>query len=327
MSESRDHAALLELFRQEPELALWLARRFGRVTLPAEHTSSSTDPLLKAVNLAPDVTVLVRDVADKLVLAMPVEVQRGLDPDKEYTLPCYVWLTRERFRCPTRVLVIATRDDIAERLRRPIRNGPGNVTRVIVLGPRDVPRITDLAAARANPALAVLSAAMHARSANGPPVARAAVEALTSLPGAHVRIYSPLVFGKLSQHAIHEILEDIMQQHQQRPDEEDGIGYEATMEILLDLRKRCEQEGRRKGQAEGLVEGLARGEAEGKAAEALRSRADLLLRLLERRGLEVDEAAVKRIQECRSRARLDQWFDRAIEASRISQVFVPPKRR
>lgn len=44
-------------------------------------------------------------------------------------------------------------------------------------GPEDVPRITDLAEARANPALAVLSAAIHARFVDGHQVSRAAVEA------------------------------------------------------------------------------------------------------------------------------------------------------
>jgi len=57
---------------------------------------------------------------------------------------------------------------VVEWARQPIVHGP-SVMYVIVLGPEDVPRITDLAAARANPALAVLSAAIHAAVRGRPP--------------------------------------------------------------------------------------------------------------------------------------------------------------
>lgn len=296
MPETHEHAALIELFRQEPELVTWLVERFAGVEIPAEHSSSATDPLLKVVNLAPDVAVLVRDSHGKLVLALPVEVQRDKDPEKRYTWPCYEALIRERFRCPTHVLVIALRKDVAEWARQPIVHGT-SVMYVIVLGPEDIPRITDLAEARANPALAVLSAAIHARFADGHRVSRAAVEALTCLPDAHLRVYSPLVFGNLSQAAIHVILEDIMQEHQENPRQEEGIGYEATMEILLDLRARSRDEG------------------------ALRNRAAMLLRLLDRRALAVDEATRARVTACEDAVQLEAWFDRAVVASCIDEVF------
>lgn len=126
---------------------------------------------------------------------------------------------------------------------------------------------------------------------------RAAVEALTCLPDAHIRVYSPLVFGNLSQAAIHAILEDIMQQHHENPRQEEGIGYEATMEILLDLRARSEIKG------------------------ALRKQASMLLRLMDRRGLAVDEATRARVTACEDADQLEQWFDRAIVASRPDEVF------
>lgn len=147
-----------------------------------------------------------------------------------------------------------------------------------------------------NPALAVLSAAIHTRFADGHQVARAAIEALTSLPDAHLRVYSPLVFDNLSQAAIQALLEDLMQQHHENPKEE-GIGYEATMEIFRDLRERSRDEG------------------------ALRNRASMLLRLLDRRGLTVDAATRARVTACEDADQLEQWFDRAIVASRTDEVF------
>jgi len=126
---------------------------------------------------------------------------------------------------------------------------------------------------------------------------RAAVEALTCLPDAHIRVYSPLVFDNLSQEALHALLEDIMHQHHEDRAEEQGIGYEATMEILLDLRARSRDEG------------------------ALRKQASMLLRLLDRRGLAVDEATRARVTACEDADQLEQWFDRAIVAGHIDEVF------
>lgn len=61
--------------------------------------------------------------------------------------------------------------------------------------------------------------------------------------------------------------------------------------------------------------------AEGKA-EGLREGASLmLLRLLERRGFEITVEVQERVLSCEQQERLQQWFDRALEAHGLDEVF------
>lgn len=58
------------------------------------------------------------------------------------------------------------------------------------------------------------------------------------------------------------------------------------------------------------------GEAEGRA----RGKAEMLLRLLARRGFDLDSSAQARVLHA-SAAELDAWFDRAIDAGQLADVF------
>jgi hypothetical protein len=70
----------------------------------------------------------------------------------------------------------------------------------------------------------------------------------------------------------------------------------------------------------GRVEGEARGEARGEAKGLARA----LLRLLSAKGVRVDEASQQRIQDCRDVSTLERWLDRALNATRISEVLDGP---
>ncbi len=63
---------------------------------------------------------------------------------------------------------------------------------------------------------------------------------------------------------------------------------------------------------EGKAEGKAEGRAEGKA--------EMLLRLLARRGFDLDSSTQARVAHA-SGAELDTWFDRAIDAGQLDDVF------
>ncbi|MCY1083231.1 hypothetical protein [Archangium lansingense] len=66
----------------------------------------------------------------------------------------------------------------------------------------------------------------------------------------------------------------------------------------------------------GIQKGLARGREEG----LLRGRAEAVLRILTARGVHADEAARQRILSCTDGATLDRWFDRALNATTLSEV-------
>jgi hypothetical protein len=84
----------------------------------------------------------------------------------------------------------------------------------------------------------------------------------------------------------------------------------AHKETLVD---RLLAEGRTEGRAEGRAEGEARGRAEGEAV--------LLLRVLQARGLEVPGDVRDMITSCGDTAQLEAWFDRAISAASLDDVF------
>ncbi|WP_433929450.1 hypothetical protein [Sorangium cellulosum] len=55
---------------------------------------------------ADGIVVLLVGEQQRPAMAIVVEVQLGVDPDKPYAWPVYVTQTRARHRCPTRLLVV-----------------------------------------------------------------------------------------------------------------------------------------------------------------------------------------------------------------------------
>ncbi|MGI5217770.1 hypothetical protein [Nocardia sp. CA-290969] len=65
------------------------------------------------------------------------------------------------------------------------------------------------------------------------------------------------------------------------------------------------------------AEGRDEGRVEGRVEDVI----EKTLRLLEARGIDVPGPARKRIQSCLDLEVLDRWFDRAITATDIAEVF------
>jgi hypothetical protein len=291
--ESPEHAALVELFRHHPELAATLAARVGRITLPKGYGVRVGDPTQRAFHLVPDLVIEVCDADGTPVLALIVEVQREVDPDKRFTWPAYQWLERLRRRCECVVLVVATTRKVAAWASPPIECGT-SVSQVIVLGPDDVPRITDLAVATANPGLAVLSAAIHGGEGEGEPVTRAACLAQYTLHEHEAQQYNELVFHALSRQAVRHIIEDLMHELSEQQEQERRADIEQLKRLLTEL---YEVKGERNATAR------------------------LLLRQLAIRGFQVDEATSARVRDCRDLAQLETWFDRVVTAKTLDEVF------
>jgi hypothetical protein len=66
-----------------------------------------------------------------------------------------------------------------------------------------------------------------------------------------------------------------------------------------------------------VEEQLERGRQQGEVT----GRAGSLLRLLAGRRIHVDDQSRQRIMSCTDIATLDQWFDRAVNATQLSEVF------
>jgi hypothetical protein len=89
-------------------------------------------------------------------------------------------------------------------------------------------------------------------------------------------------------------------------------GVQRAEELMPTWAEKYFEQGRQKGAEEGRLMGRVEGQAEG--------RAEYLLRILTSRGVHVDDKARQRILSCTDTATLDQWFERALKATQLSDV-------
>ncbi|WP_170229812.1 hypothetical protein [Polyangium fumosum] len=263
---SLPHEAILELFRNRPVLAAELLAEVFSVSLPA-----FTEARIESADIADviprelraDLLVLLLD--GQAVLVILVEAQLSADPDKSFAWPAYVVGARARYRCPACLLVVTHDATLAARLARPIVLGPGEARLTpFVLGPQGIPVVTEEAAARERPELAVLSAMAHGRTDVGLDVAIAAIAGSAGIADPDRKaIYMDVVLYSLGE-AARRAIEALMLKNY-RPQS--------------DLGRKFFAEGHAEGLAAGHAEGLAEGHAEGLLEGELR----LLVRQLERR--------------------------------------------
>lgn len=286
MHESDEHADLINLFNRHPDLAARFIEQCGGIRLPAGCTFQVGDPVYRS-KYESDSLHLVRDARGAAILAIVIETQRRIKPIKLETWPAYMWLVRALYHCECQVLVITTSRKVAAWARQPIHNGRGSVTRVSVLGPETFPRISDPQEARAEPALAALSAAMHAGDPDALPIQQAALLATQDLPEADVLLYCSLIFRGQHPKIAQRILEDLMQQQGQQQPRTGFRAYLAHMEALT----------------------------------AASTRAEILLNLLEQRGVRVDAKSRRRILASKDIRQLDTWLGRVLTVQSASELF------
>jgi len=138
------------------------------------------------------------------VQGIVVEVQLAQDDDKKYVWPAYVCNLRNRIRSPVCLFVVTVDAGVARWARQWVKIGGDHLFRPWVLGPADVPEITEEDAARKDPELAVLSAVAHGSNPDTAKAARIAVAAEAALLGIDAErstLYSDMLFKALSEAA------------------------------------------------------------------------------------------------------------------------------
>lgn len=101
---------------------------------------------------------------------------------------------------------------------------------------------------------------------------------------------------------------------------EDGLGSEHAREFLRNVMETLFTPRR------GTIVGDARlaGREEGREEGRVKEKAERLLHLMERRGLSLTEETRQRVTACTDAPLLDLWFDRAIDAATLDEVFADP---
>jgi hypothetical protein len=290
---SAPHEAMHRIFQEYPGLFTGVSRALGLdFALPTSVSVLPTD-LTEARPVERRVDTLVRfDCAAEGPLLLLVESQGAKDPDKPASWAYYLSYLYAKHKIPPLLLVVCQDRATAQWAARPVPIGPAQwpalTLRPLVAGPHNMPVINDPDEARADLALAALSAITHAKE----PVVDGILKALsTALQGVPEAVVDPIIEftaqGIGGNRRAAELWRNLVAV--------DLSFYKSW------LSEEIRDEGREQGRAQGRAE-------------------DILL-LLERRGIDVSEADRRRITSCDDLDSLGRWFERAITAASVEEVF------
>ncbi|MFF9013323.1 hypothetical protein ACF09C_10210 [Streptomyces sp. NPDC014870] len=285
---SPPHEAMHRIFQHDPGLFSRLSGLLGirldtpikAVILPTDLTE--TTPVERRVD-----TLLRLDSATKGSLVLAIEAQGRKDPDKPRTWAYYAAYLWNKYRLPTALLVVCQDRATAEWAGQEVAAGPPDmptlVVRPTVVGPHNMPVITDPVRARGDLALATLSAITHA----GDPDIGAILKALSA--------------------ALRDVPEDVADPIVEFTAQ--GLGRRPARDIWRNLvasdlsfyKSYLSEELRAEGRAE--------------------SSAAAILIVLEQRGLEVSDAVRERVTGCDDPEVLRRWLVRAVTVGSAEEIF------
>ncbi|WP_461063586.1 hypothetical protein [Streptomyces pseudoechinosporeus] len=293
---SSSHEAMHRLFQEDPGA---FARTFRALDLPfPDPVAVSLMPTdlteIKPLERRVD-TLLKLDTASGESHLLVVEAQGKKDPKKPASWAYYIAHLYAKYRIPPVLLVTCQDKTTAAWAAEPITIGPRQwrtlTLRPLVLGPHNVPAITDPSAAARDIPLATLSAITHGKDANAAAILKALAAALKTVDEESARIFAE--FTEL------------------------GLGTAPAAKIWRQLMSvdlsffRSETSQRLR--AEGRVEGHVEGHVE-----------DILL-VLSERGVEVPDDVRARITDCTDLETLRTWLKRSVTAATAEDLFADTK--
>ncbi|MFG2236280.1 hypothetical protein ACGFNX_40910 [Streptomyces sp. NPDC048723] len=285
---SSPHEAMHRIFQHDPQLFSRLSGLLGfSLPTPVDVTVLPTD-LTEASPVERRVDTLLRlDSAENGSLLLAIAAQGKKDPAKPASWAYYTAYLWTKYRLPTALLVVCQDRATAEWAGRPVTSGPPPMPtltlRPVVVGPHNMPVITDPAEARADLALATLSAITHAGDPDIGAILKALSSALRDVPE---NVADPMIEFTAQ-----------------------GLGNRPASDlwrtlVAVDLsfyKSYISEEIRDEGRAQG--------------------RAEALLIVLEQRGLDVPDDVRARITGCDDPDTLRRWLTRAVTAPAAEDIF------
>ncbi|MGW5606912.1 hypothetical protein ACWEWI_12570 [Streptomyces sp. NPDC003753] len=285
---SPPHEAMHRIFQHDPALFSRVSRFLGvDVPTPVKATALPTD-LTEAGPVERRVDTLLRfETAEQGSFLLAVEAQGKKDPHKPASWAYYTAYLWTKYRLPTALLVVCQDRATARWAQQPVSSGPPQLPtltlRPLVVGPHNMPVITDPEQARADLFLAGLAAITHAAD----PAVDAILKALsTALRDAPEDIADPVVEFTAQ-----------------------GLGNRPAKHLWRNLvavdlsfyKSYISEEIRDEGRAQG--------------------RAEDILVVLEQRGLDISEDVRRRITDCTDPDVLRRWLIRAVTAGKAEEIF------
>ena len=297
------HEALVRLLSDCPALGIKLMRDELHIDIaePAHiEVVSAEFAELSPAEVRADVVVRMDNDAGEAVHVFIFEAQLAIDAEKLYTWPLYSAGSRHRHRCPATVVVITLDEKVARWCSQPVEvDLAGTMFRALVVGPKQIPSITDIETAKAFPELAVLSTMAHGREEGAEAIGLAALAGCEPLDNARASLYADIIQANLGEVA-RRALEALMQQ--------------GSYTYQTEFAKKHFDAGEASGRLQGEADGRLKGEADGRRA--------LLLELLEARFGKLSAEVTARVDQA-GPEELSRWARQILTADSLQAVFAP----
>lgn len=283
------HQFLVTMLREAPALVMHLFELATGKPLPPGASTTLTSAQFTDVappEYSADAAHLIQGPADVTLGTLILEAQLSPSEGKHRSWFQYVATQHAKSKSPVTVLVLAIDEPTARWCAEPhVYDHVGSVYRPVVIGPRQIPRITDFAQARDFPELAVLSAMAHSSDPDAVDIGLTTLAACESLHSDQGRRYGDFISAWLSDVARITLRKLMAQQ-----------GYEYVSEFARQFVAEGRKEGIEEGQRETLIEQL--GEKFGEPSDEVRER------------VRAADGAQLRI-----------WLKRVLTAQTLDQVF------
>ncbi|TLF71859.1 hypothetical protein FEK34_29740 [Nocardia cyriacigeorgica] len=280
------HEAMHRIFQHDPGVFTRAVRALGLPFLDPLRVELLPTDLTETRPVERRVDTLLRIETTDGVFLLVVEAQSAIDHGKPSAWAYYLSHLHAKYQLPPVLLIVCQDQKTARWARRPPAIGTpfrrSLIVHPIVLGPHNVPVVTDPEVAASDIPLAALSAVTHANEPEIDTILRALARAL------HGFDTDQSIFAELT---------------------EMGLGtspaaktWRKLMSVDLSFfRSETSQQLRAEGRAEGLRESI--------------------LRVLERSGITVSSSVMQRIEGCDDLGTLHTWLDRALAAKRADDLF------
>ncbi|MFF3496800.1 hypothetical protein ACFYWS_36295 [Streptomyces sp. NPDC002795] len=290
------HETMHHFFRKETAMMVRNFQRLFHVPFPeARDIAVLNTALTEVTPVDRRVDTLMRVDTDEGNYLFAYESQGKRDDAKPGSWAYYLAYLYAKYGIEPVLIVLTQSRPTARWAARPIRLGlkewPSLMVRPLVLGPDNVPRITDEKRALEDPSLAAFSAIVHGRGIGATAILEPLAAALSIIDSESAAVFAQFVDTGLADDRARKIWRDLMA----------DVSYFFRHPVAEQVREAGRVEGREQGR--------------------LQDRAEMTLRILEWRGLTVPDVVRERVLACTDADQLTVWAEQAVHVSDAGDLF------
>jgi hypothetical protein len=296
------HETSHRIFQDHPEVLFPVFEALG-LPPPAKATIEALTPdatEIKPMERRVD-TVLRVEPSDGDGFLLAIEAQTGKVRGKGLSWAYYVAYLHAKFGLPVLLVAVCRNRPTAAWAAGPFECRVGTwtsqATRPFVLGPDNVPEITDESLVARAPAMATFSAIVHSESENAPAILDMLARGMRSFDEATAKYWCEWLEVGLENTPVRETWREL----------------EKMVATYFPGRGTLFEQTYLEGKAEGVAEGKAEGKAEGTV--------ESILRVLEKRGVPLTPDTRERIVSETDLDTLTRWFDRSLTVATVQEIF------